>query len=79
MAADKVVDFPVVQDVQISLSWFSGRFPWSRLFVGPQSSSVLLDKVVNALLFETCRFLRCRRGGDSGSHSCSSVRKSLRS
>ena len=29
VAADKVVDFSVVKDVQISLSWFSGIFPWS--------------------------------------------------
>ena len=29
LRVDMVVDFPVVQDVQISLSWCRGIFPWS--------------------------------------------------
>ena len=29
LLVNMVVDFPVVQDVQISLSWCRGIFPWS--------------------------------------------------
>ena len=40
VCVDTVVDFPVVQDVQISPSWRRGSFPWSKLFVGPKASPV---------------------------------------
>ena len=36
----------IMQDVQISLSWCRGRFPWSGL-VGPQRFLQLLHKVID--------------------------------
>ena len=53
MVVDEVVDFPIVQDVQITLSWCRGIFPWSRLLVGPQISQ-LLHKVVDVPVALSC-------------------------
>ena len=41
------------------LSWCRGRFPWSRLFVGPMRFPLLLDKVIDVLVVQVVQLPRC--------------------